>query len=277
MAALLALLSSLAWGSADFLGGLASRRVGPLRVLTVTYPVGAALLLPLALWVVPGTLTWDAVLWGLLAGVAGISAMVLFYSALTRGPMGIVATVTAVLQAALPVAIGLALGDGIGLLGFIGMALALVAVVLIGRERSEHLRAPRIALVLAVVSGMVGGVYLAALGLAPAESGIWTATVGRLLSTVIIVSVGIAILRPRLVPGFPWVIVIPIGVLDAFANGLFQLAAQAGNLAIVSVMASLYPAATLLLARVFLRERMSALQALGVGLALAAAAALSVG
>ena len=277
MAAILALLSSIAWGSADFIGGVAARRVGALRVLTVSYPAGLIALIPIAVWVVPGTVTSSVGGWAILAGIVGALAMVLLYAALAGGPRGIVSPLTAVMSAAIPVAVGLALGEQLGVVAFIGMALAVVAVILVSRERGEHLRASPRALLLALASGVAIGVYLTVLGLAPSESGIWTATIGRAVSSVLVIAVGLMLLRPRLLPGFPWWMAITAGTLDAVANGVFQLAAQRGDLAVVAVLGSLYPAATLLLARIILRERMSAVQAAGVAFALVAAAALSLG
>lgn len=277
MAALLALLSSLTWGSADFLGGLASRRVGALRVLTVSYPAGFLAILPIAVWVLPGSLSFDIAGWAIAAGAVGAAGMVMFYGALARGTMGIVSPLTAVMSAGIPVVVGLVLGESLGWVAIVGIIAAAVAVILISRERGEHLRTSPLSLGLALGSGIGFGFYLTVLGLAPVDSGIWTATIARAVSSVLVITAAIIALRPRWQSPFPWVIVLVAGSLDALANGIFQLAAQRGDLAIVAVIGSLYPAATLFLARVFLRERMSMVQASGVALALAAIIALSIG
>ncbi len=277
MAALLALISSITWGSADFLGGIAARRVGALRVLTVSYPAGVVVLIPIAIWLLPGQLSGDVALWAIAGGAVGAVAMVLLYGALARGPMGIVSPLTAVMSAAIPVAVGLALGESLGWIAFVGMALAAVAVILVSRERGEHLRASPLALGLALGSGVAIGLYLTVLGLAPADSGIWTATIARAVSSALVVGVALVWLRPRTVTHFPWLLALVAGSLDALANGVFQLAAQRGDLAVVAVIGSLYPAATVILARLILKERMSGIQSTGVALALAAAAALSLG
>lgn len=277
MAALLALLSSLTWGSADFLGGLASRRVGALRVLTVSYPAGFLAILPIAVWVLPGSLSFDIAGWAIAAGAVGAAGMVMFYGALARGTMGIVSPLTAVMSAGIPVVVGLVLGESLGWVAIVGIIAAAVAVILISRERGEHLRTSPLSLGLALGSGIGFGFYLTVLGLAPVDSGIWTATIARAVSSVLVITAAIIVLRPRWQSPFPWVIVLVAGSLDALANGIFQLAAQRGDLAIVAVIGSLYPAATLFLARVFLRERMSMVQASGVALALAAIIALSIG
>ena len=277
MAAFLALLSSLTWGSADFLGGLASRRVGALRALTVTYPTGFIAVLPVAIWVVPGNPSVEILGWAVAAGAVGAAGMVMFYGALARGTMGIVSPLTAVMSAGIPVVVGLVLGESLGVLAVMGIIAAAVAVFLISRERGEHLRTSPLSLGLALGSGVGFGFYLTVLGLAPIDSGIWTATIARAVSSVLVITAALIVLRPRWRAPFPWGITLIAGSLDSLANGIFQLAAQRGDLAIVAVIGSLYPAATLFLARVFLRERMSGVQASGVALALAAIIALSIG
>ncbi len=283
MAAVLALLASLSWGTADFLGGLAARRVGTVRVLSASYPAGAVLITVVAVVLIPGEMSSGALLTGAAAGVVGLVAIGLLYAALSRGQMGVVSPITAVLSGAVPVVVGLALGEAIGLLAAIGIALAGVAVILVSRESGPHRHTPARAVVLAVSSGLAIGVYLSILGTAPVDSGIWVATIGRWVSSVLILGVLAAVLlRARQVPSalrvrYPWNLALAAGGLDALANAIFQLAAQRGSLAIVAVIGSLYPAATVVLARYLLHERLSRWQLGGVGLALVAAAILALG
>lgn len=281
MAALLALLSSLAWGTSDFMGGLAARRVGAIRVLAVSYPAGAVLITILALVVIPGQWSWTTVGVGVIAGSVGAVAIGLLYAALARGQMGIVSPITAVLSGAVPVVVGIALGESLSALALVGVLVAGLAVVLVSRESGPHRRTPVRAVVLAIGSGMAIGVYLSVLGTAPADSGIWVATMGRWFSTVFVVGILLVLLLRRggsstEVRGpFPWSLALAAGALDALANAVFQLAAQRGLLAIVAVIGSLYPAATVVLARVLLKETLSRIQLLGVVLALAAASTLT--
>jgi len=283
MAALLALLSSFSWGTADFLGGLAARRVGTVRTLSVSYPAGAVLITVVAVVLIPGETSSRALLTGVAAGVVGLLAIGLLYAALSRGQMGVVSPITAVLSGAVPVVVGLALGEVIGLLAAIGIALAGIAVILVSRESGPHRHTPARAIVLAGSSGMAIGVYLSILGTAPVDSGIFVATIGRWVSSVLILGVLAAVLlRARHSPSssrvrYPWHLALAAGGLDALANAIFQLAAQRGSLAIVAVIGSLYPAATVVLARYLLHERLSRLQLGGVGLALVAAAILALG
>lgn len=281
MAAILALLSSLAWGTSDFLGGLAARRVGAIRVLAVSYPAGAVLITVLAWVVIPGEWSWTTVGIGAIAGVVGAVAIGLLYAALARGQMGIISPITAVLSGAVPVAVGLALGESLSAIALAGVLVAGIAVVLVSRESGPHRATPKGAIALAVGSGLAIGVYLSVIGTAPADSGIWVATMGRWFSTVVVVGILVFIVfRARgstrtESPAFPWVLALAAGALDALANAVFQLAAQRGLLAIVAVIGSLYPAATVLLARVLLKETLSRVQLVGVVLALTAAAALT--
>lgn len=279
MSALLALISSVAWGSADVAGGLGARRVGSVRVIAVNYPAGALVLTAFALFVVPGSITRDVILLSVVTAVVGTLGMVLLYAALAVGPMGIVSPLTAIGGAAIPVIVGVMRGEPLTLPFVLGAALALVAVVLVSRESGPHARITARALLLSAGAGIAIGFFLTALGIAPEGSGVWAATLSRWWSTLgmIVVTVillsrsGLAKWRP-----YPWLFAIGAGALDALANGFFQLAAQDGELAVVAVIGSLYPATTLLIAHVLLKERMSRVQWAGVALALGAVVALTV-
>ena len=279
MAALLALISSIAWGIADFGGGLATRKIGPLRVLTVSYPAGAIVVTLLALTVVPGTLSSSVLYLSIYTAIVGTIAMVLLYAALAVGPMGIVSPLTAAGGAAVPVIVGLARGESLTPLIILGIVLAGIAVVLVSRESGPHPKVSARGLVLSGGAGLFIGLYLVGLGVAPDTSGIWVAALSRWWSTlgvVIVLLVMFARGRGGVWSPYPWAFAILAGSLDATANGLFQLAASGGDLVVVAVIGSLYPAATLLLAHWFLHERMSRIQWSGVALALAAAVALAV-
>jgi uncharacterized membrane protein len=283
MAAILALLSSLSWGTADFLGGLAARRVGTVRVLAASYPAGALLITAVAAFLIPGQFSTRALLTGAAAGTVGLLAIGLLYAALARGQMGVVSPITAVLSGAVPVVVGLSLGESIGLLAGFGIVIAGTAVIMVSRESGPHRRTPAHAVAMAVGSGLAIGVYLSILGTAPIDSGIWVAAIGRWVSTaLILVALAVVLLRGRESGSasdvrYPWNLALAAGGLDALANAVFQLAAQRGSLAIVAVIGSLYPAATVVLARYLLHERLSRVQLSGVALALVAAAILAIG
>ena len=140
--ALLALASSMSWGVADFMGGLAARRAGSAQVLSVSYPIGAVLLTLIALFVVPGQLTTAVIPYAAAAGVIGGVAMLLLYAALTRGPMGIVSPITAVMSGLVPVIVGLSRGETVSLIAVLGMVGAAIAVFLVSRESGRYAHAP---------------------------------------------------------------------------------------------------------------------------------------
>lgn len=275
MAALLALIASLTWGVADYMGGIASRKASPTQVLVVAYPSGAVIITLMAFLAVPGEFSTDAALWGVLAGSIGALAVALLYIALSRGPMGVVSPITAVMSGAVPTAVGLLNGERLTLLGITGIAIAALAVILVSREKGEHVKVAPSTILISIASGSAIGLYLSALSLAPVESGIWAATVGRWTSSILVAVVVFAVIKNFTRNGFPWMLAIVSGFLDATANAVFQLASQRGLLSIVAVLGSLYPATTALLARFLIQERLSRIQIVGVLLAFLAAALLA--
>jgi drug/metabolite transporter (DMT)-like permease len=274
MGAFLALVSALAWGVADYLGGIGSRKVGATALLVVGYPAGAVIL-TLCVFLLPGQYSTGALLWGVAAGTVGTLAIALLYVALSRGPMGVVSPLTAVMSGAIPVAVGLLRGERLTPYAVLGILLAAVAVTLVSRQRGEHARIRGSTILISLGSGTFIGLYLSAIGTAPADSGIWAVTIGRWTSSVLILVAVFALARNFPRRGFPWLLALCCGFIDASANGIFQLASQHGRLAIVAVLGSLYPAATAVLARFLLHERLEPAQLVGVALALAAAALLA--
>ena len=275
MGAALALLSSLTWGVADFMGGIASRKRSVLQVLVIAYPVGAIVLTGVAIFVVPGELSRETFTIGAISGAIGATAIGCLYVALKRGPMGIVSPITAVMSAAIPVFFGLLNGERLNLLAVIGMITAAIAVILVSQEVNAHQKIAFSTIAISLTSGSLIGTYLTLIGTSSDDSGIWTATIARWFSAILVLAVVLATVRNFERSSYPWLLVIISGVLDAAANGIFQIATQNGMLAIVAVLGSLYPATTALLARFILHERLHKIQITGVVLALAAAVALT--
>ena len=286
MPALLALVSAMVWGVADFVGGLASRRSTPLQTLVLTTPAGLVLVVPLALLV--GGDPRGSALPGVGSALFGSMGILLLYAALTIGPMGIVSPVAAVIGAAIPVVVGLLQGDRPGTAAYVGMVLAVVAIVTVGLEPqaptddSRHQKVSTKALLLAIASGIGIGGFMAVISQAPDDSGLWSVVWARGTSTVIIAVLGgVVALRsrtPYLAPGRSIrVQALSAGVLDVGANALYVLALQIGLLSVVSVLGSLYPAATVLLARFVLAERLHLMQKVGMVTAILAAALLALG
>lgn len=267
------------WGVSDFLGGAASRRTHPLRVAMLSVPIGIVPLVLLML-VVPGRLSPPLFWVGLVAGLAGVAAILLLYAVLAAGPMGVMSPVTAVVAAVVPVGVGLSIGERPRPVAYLGMALAVAAIILVSVEPrhdddSEHQRVrPRI-LLYAIASGVLIGVYMSVIGTAPADSGLYPVLLSRCVSAAGVVVLALIRFRGGAYDRRILVPAIWIGALDATANALFRLSTQSGLLAVVAVLASLYPAGTVLLARFYLHERLRPAQQVGMATALAAAALLA--
>jgi drug/metabolite transporter (DMT)-like permease len=269
---LLALGCAVVYGASDFLGGLASRRTSVFGVVAFSQLAGLVALLALLPWlggrVGPADLGWGAA-----AGVAGAIGLVVFFRTLARGVMSVIAPVTAVTAAAVPVLVGLAGGDRINLWAALGILLALAAVVLVSAEGGlAALRTARPASVPpALLAGSMFGLFFVLLDRTSDDSGLTPLVTARLASVAL--AVGVALVERQSLrasrPALP--LVVASGIGDMSANALFLLATQQpGQLAITGVLASLYPVSTVVLAQVVLRERLAAAQMAGLGTAVAA-------
>ncbi|TWX34552.1 EamA family transporter [Frigoribacterium sp. ACAM 257] len=293
IAAVLGLLAAASYGSADFLGGLAARRLAPLRVTAIAAASGLVLL-ALLLLVVPGTASTSAVGWGLLSGVAGAVALALLYACLALGPMSILSPLTAVVSAVVPVAVGLAQGSRLGGAGWAGIALALVAVVLVGFVPDPAAPRPSArGLLMALGAGAGIGLVLVFLDRTPDDSGLVPLVANRATNLVltggtVLVLLVVARARtrrrarahpqdgPHLLPLRRALgLAVACGVADSGANVLILVGLRVGDLTVMSVLTALYSAATVVLAAVVLRERLTRSQVGGLVLALGAAALLA--
>lgn len=273
MAVVLALASAVVYGASDFLGGLASRRTSVFGVVALSQVVGLAALLALLPWL-GGPVDGADLAWGAASGLAGAAGLVIFFRTLARGVMSVIAPVTAVTAAAVPVLVGLASGEEIGTWTAAGIALALVAVVLVSAEAGlSALRAARpSALAPALLAGSMFGLFFVLLDRTSADAGLTPLVTARLASVTLVVLIALAVRQSLRVtrPALPLVAVSGVG--DMTANALFLLATQAGGqLAITGVLASLYPVSTVVLAQIVLRERLVGAQMAGL---LSAAAAV---
>jgi drug/metabolite transporter (DMT)-like permease len=267
----LALPSAVAYGFADFAGGLAARRTPVLTVTVVAQSAGLVTLLP-GLLLVGGVLTPAAAGIGALAGLAGCSGLLLYFRGLAVGPMGAVAPLSAVVAAGLPLVVGIVRGERPGPLTIVAMAVALVAIVL-ATAGSRRERAQLRGILLGIASGAGFGLFFILVDLTPADSGLWPLVAGR--CTTVGLLLVLALVRRPARPGNPALMIVS-GVLDTIANVLFLLATRAGDLGLTSVIVSLYPVAVVLLARAFLRERLSPAQLVSVVLAVGASVAMAV-
>ncbi|WP_432019260.1 EamA family transporter [Streptomyces sp. 1222.5] len=275
LALLLALGSSLAYGCADFLGGLGARRAHVLRTVLVAAP--ASLAVELLLWPVLGASFDVASLgWGAASGVASAAAFAMLYRTLAIGPMNVLSPVTALVSAALPVAVGLLQGEHLTAAGLVGLPLALVAVVLVSAGHGAGSARPsRTALLLAFGAGAAIALQLVFLHQAPSGSGVAPLIVGRAVSSAVTLAAA-GLMHRRLGPERPaYAMSAAAGALDSVANLLFLLAARSGDLTVVAVITALYPAGTVLLARGVLAERIHRGQLAGLGTAAVAVGLLA--
>jgi drug/metabolite transporter (DMT)-like permease len=272
VAVVLALSSAVVYGASDFLGGLASRRASVFGVVALSQLAGLVALLALLPWL-GGPATLTDLGWGAAAGILGSTGLVVFFRALAGGVMSVIAPVTAVTAAAVPVLVGVLSGNRIGPWAAAGIVLALLAVVLVSAEGGlASLRAARPASLTApLVAGTAFGFFFVLLDRTSADAGLTPLVAARLASFVLVVVVALAARQPVRVTRAALPMVLASGVGDMAANALFLLATQQdGQLAITGVLASLYPVSTVILAQALLRERLVGTQVAGLGAAVAA-------
>jgi drug/metabolite transporter (DMT)-like permease len=266
---LLALGSSVLWGSADFAGGLLSRRRSVLAVTWVSQLVALLALVLFATavqaWARPGGYFW----YGVAAGAFGSMGLIAFYRALAAGPMGLVAAITST-AVVLPVLAGILRGEQPGGLQDAGIVLAVLGVVLAsGPELRSGQSVRRSTIGLAVLGALGFGGYFWAVASARGQNLPMLLVTQRatnlVIGGVLLLGTGTAVrLAPRDLPGLVFV-----GLADMAANATYALATRSGLVSVVSVLASLYPLVTALLARFVLGERLRPLQQVGAATALA--------
>ena len=268
---LFGLLSALAWGAADFTGGLASRRTNVYGVVIVAEAVGMVLVAASAFVTgepIPPLQAW---LWGGASGLCGGVGLLILYRSLSSGRMSVAAPVSAVIAVILPLLVG-AVTDGLpGMWTFIGFALALAAVWLIARGEGGKNSAIRLNEVyLPLLAGVTFGLFFVFMHQASRDSTLWPIVAARSVSAVSLLIYAL-ITRQRWIPErHHWQMIALCGLLDVSGNGFYVLAGQIGRLDVAAVLGSLYPGSTVALARLVLKERMLRVQALGIVLALAA-------
>ncbi len=316
------LLAAATWGAADFAGGMAARRAAPSRVVLIAHGL-SMLLLGAVAWHVPVTLSPLAIAGGLLSGVAGSAALMVFYQALSIGVMGLAAALAGLLTAVIPVLVALRTQGAPSTTQILGFAMAAASIVLIAYAPSATGAAPttRRALVLATMAGIGFGLQLVWLHLsasagtpaklpggAAGSAGpvLWALLLSRAGGAAVALavqlwSIGCSSLRPTATRDGTALALTPLsapalapaqasavqgrsvlglaalaGLLDTTGNGLYMASSLSGRLDVAAVLASLYPGATIVLAALFLKERASRFQLLGMGLALAAVAFIAV-
>lgn len=303
--------SAMVFGAADFLGGLAAKRLGSILATGLAAAVGIAVFILIGL-AVPGRWSWEAIAFGALSGVCGAVAIALLYACLAIGPMSILSPLTALVSAVVPLIVAVGYGEAIGTLGWVGLGVGLLAIVFVGFVPEKGAVRPSTrGILMAVGSGMAIGAFLIVLDLAPDDSGVLPMIANRTtnaaimltIAAVIAVVAGVRRTRVRVaaapdpLAGTPepaadgapraprasrsaglrigiW-LAVACGVVDAIANGGVLWGVRIGELSIMAVLTALYPIGTIVLARLVLKERIAPIQYVGLVLAMAASALLA--
>ena len=286
------LTAALVYGAADFFGGLAAKRINPMLVTGIAALVGLVGLVAIGLPIFGGVWSPEAILLGAVSGVAGAVAIALLYASLAIGPMSILSPLTAVVSAIVPLVWGLVGGERLGTLGYVALGLALVAVVLVGFVPSGSgelvrgaVRPSLRGVLMGVGAGAAIGVFLVLLDASPDDSGVVPLILNRVVNALIMFTAVLVVwllVRRR---GGAWgpltratlLVTVACGVLDVTANALLLIGVRIGDLSVMAVLAALYPAGTIILAAIVLKERIAVLQYVGLVLAIAAAAMLALG
>ena len=276
---------ALVFGCADFLGGIASRRLNP---YLVTGLAGFSGLIGVSLIALMsgGEISLEAVAWGALSGLAGSIAIAMLYAALAIGPMSILSPLGALVSAAVPVTWAAVSGTQLAPLAYVAIAIALVAIVLVGFVPEKNAVRPSVmGLALSVGSGVGIGLFMICIDQAPTDAGLIPLVANRAVTTLVLAAIiGILVLRGRASSPVTdstlswraafW-IALGTGLVDTTANGLLIAGFQTGELSVMSVLTAMYPAGTVILAAVFLKERVAPWQAVGLVMAIAAAGLLA--
>ncbi|MDH6423538.1 DMT family transporter [Aurantimicrobium minutum] len=295
------LSGALVFGSGDFLGGMASKRMGAFLATGTAGLVGLFLLAGFTLFI-PGTITPETVIYGLLSGVCGALAILLLYASLAIGPMSILSPLGALVSAIFPVMWAIFVShESLAWFGYLALGIGAIAIVLVAFTPEKEAVKPRArGIIFAVLAGILIGLFLIVLDQAPSSAGLYPLVFNRVVNvTIMFGSVAVMALirwahrrglfgkdgKPRadLVVGDGGaldykkgiLLAIGCGLLDATGNALLLIGIQLGNLSVMSVLTAMYPAGTIILAAVVLREKITKLQLVGMVLALAAAGMLA--
>lgn len=284
MVILLALGSAITFGAADFWGGLASRRAPSAGVVAVAQAIGLPVVLAWCLLSSASAGTSD-LLWGAASGAAGAGGVLFLYKGLADGRMSVVAPLTGLVAAGLPVVASPLLGETPTALALVGIVIAMVAIALVSREGEPHAEDETVTtmtrgamVTVAVASGVCFGALFLLLDQASEQAGMWPLVTNKLTGLVVVGVYGLAVARTGLRVGRAALpLVVACAATGTAAEVLLLLATQKGFVAIAAVITSLYPGSTVLLARFILHERLRNDQLAGFGLAVIAVGLIALG
>jgi drug/metabolite transporter (DMT)-like permease len=262
----LSLFSAASWGGGDFAGGVAAKRTNVFRVVAVAHAFGLMAMLLMALFVGEAIPPRKDLLWGAIAGITGAFGIAALYKGLAIGRMGIVAPVASVVTAIIPVLVALTTEGLPSATQMLGFVVALVSIWFVARP-DGNVDTYR-GLGLALAAGVFFGLFLVSGQQAGHHAVFWPMVAARLASTMLMATIALFTFGARGPLKSALVAIVCSGLLDSAGNALFIAATRHGRLDIAAVLSSLYPASTVILARVFLQERISRLQSLGIAGAL---------
>ena len=278
--------TALVYGFADFFGAISSRKLKPIFVTLFSGLSGLVFLMAMSP-IFGLSANPQAIFWGILAGLGSAIAVTTLYASLAIGPISIISPLGAVMSALVPMFFGILFkGEQFSLFGWFALMGILIAVVLVGFVPSKDARLPSVkGLVLGVTAGSFIGLILIFINQSPPNSGLTPVVMMRLVSaSTIALFVLISFLISKNVRAGEfsigkkfWLIVALTGILDSSANVFFLFAMRFGSLTVVSVLTALYPLGTIILARIFLKEKIAKVQLAGVLLALSCSALLASG
>ena len=277
---LVAGLGSVSYGAGDFCGGVAARRGGAAAITFLSGFAALAVLFAGLPWT-PGVIRAADMSWAALAGACGGLGAMLIYRALAIGPVSVASPVLCNVGLALPVLVGIALGERPSALAVTGLALAPLSIVLLaqssaGLPAEERGRARRV-LWPAISAGLAAGCFLVFFGRVESGSGLWPLILGRSVGMTVLALGVLTWRKPLVPPRAAWSLALTAGALDSLANVAYVAAVQRGSMSLVAALVSLAPATTVLLARVLLHERWSPPQRAGFAAALASGTLISRG
>lgn len=282
MAIVLGLAAALTYGVADFIGGFVTRRADVFTVVLLSQTIGSSLMLAALPWFLNDAATGQALGFGAAAGIGGATGVILLYRGLATGRMSVVAPITAVEAASVPVVFGLSTGERPSEAALAGVAIALVAVALVSSASDPNdagdLPGQRWAGVPeALGAGLGFGAFFILLNEGGAETGLWPLVAARTSSLVLVGGAALLTRRPLRPPAGTGRGIAAAGVLDVTANLCYLLATRRGLLSIVAVLTSMYPASTVILARAVLHERFRPSQVAGLACAVVGIALIALG
>ena len=278
VAVFLGLVTAVLFGSADFFGGISAKKTSVLNVVAFAHLIGLIGATAIAPFIAE-QFGWQDFAIGIASGAFGGIGVALLYRGLAIGPMVVVAPLTAITSAAVPAIWGVLGGERLAALGWVGVAVALVAIGLISMPADAD-DAPITASIVgqSLLAGACFGAMFILFDAVGEETAPWPIVGARLMTSTVLLGFiltarreGLSTVKPAMLP------IVLTGLFDTGSNVIFLFATNLGDLSVVAVLSSLYPAATVVLARFWLGEKMSRLQLTGMSLALLATALIAVG